>query len=849
MNNGKEYIRVADKMKKSLTSELFGQDKAIEAIVNSIKSNISKNKNTPTATYLFLGSPATGKTYLAELMTKNLEEYKIRKFDMSQYQEQNGGELYGYPKGWSGYSVGQLTGFVHDNPKSIIVLDAFEKADNLIQNHLLPIFEGGQMRDACGWDKMTDQPCNDDPEKIYDESNADFVVDFRETIFIITSSLGEELYSDNKFIKLIEDDYIQAESMILDTLKREEKRNAKTGGMQKAIIPELVSRFSQATIVLFNKLNYVAYEAIGEKSFLEYKNIFSSKFNIDFKVDKHFKNFLKTQILLFAPELDARRIKNKIGETFFTKVTDYLMDLKETEKEITQIKVTLSKKCIDFIDENLIPYIMKDKLVKELFRKNIKLEIDDGFSVKNGILTYKVLDCRLKQVKRIKDFSEDGLVFDIPNVSFDDIAGHAIAKGRLREVITFLKEPKLLKEFNVQPPKGMLLYGPPGTGKTLLAKAFAAEAELPFISITGVELLQLDKIKNVFKKAKDYAPSIIFIDEIDTIGTRGKDNTREVQINKLLAEMDGFSSNLDEHIFVIAATNYKENIDPAIVRPGRIELHIAVDHLDKEAREYFLERMIKNKPTKGSFDMNKLLIHTSGLTGAQLEMVSKEASFYCIRHNMKYMTEKVLIEQINIVKYGEGISHVSDELIFEKIAIREAGQAVISKKLMPQMRIKQITVRPRNNQNSFIVNNYDNTHNNMTVEDIKNRICISLAGRIVQIKKYGLNHGIDMDASFDLQQASKEAYNAIAHYGMDKEVSYVNLHRDSDEIMLGDTKSLGINSTQYNHKKIDDVLERWMIEAEERTIQLVEEHWKEIENLSVQLLEKEIMYDDDLKSH
>jgi ATP-dependent Zn protease len=847
MKHSNEYINVANKMKEALSKELFGQDKAIESIVNSIKSNITENKNTPTATYLFLGSPATGKTYLAELMTKNLDDYKIRKFDMSQYQEQNGGELYGYPKGWSGYSVGQLTGFVHDNPKSIIVLDAFEKADNLIQNHLLPIFEGGQMRDACGWDKMTDQPCNDDPEKIYDDGNADFLVDFRETIFIITSSLGEELYSDNKFIKLIADDYIQAESMILDTLKREEKRNAKTGGMQKAIIPELVSRFSQATIVLFNKLNYVAYESIGEKSFLEYKDIFYSKFNIEFKVDKQFRSFLKTQILLFAPELDARRIKNKIGETFFTKLTDYLMLLPKEDNEIKQVKISLSKKCVDFIDENLIPYIEQDKLVKELFRKNIKLEIDDSFSVKNGVLTYKVQDCRLKQVKRIKDFSEDGLVFDIPNVSFDDIAGHSMAKDRLKEVIMFLKEPKLLMNFNVQPPKGMLLYGPPGTGKTLLAKAFAAEAELPFISITGVELLQLDKIKNVFKKAKDYAPSIIFIDEIDTIGTRGKDNTREVQINKLLAEMDGFSNNPDEHVFVIAATNYKENIDSAIVRPGRIELHIAVDHLDKEARKYFLNRMIANKPTKGSFDMNKLLIHTSGLTGAQLEMVSKEASFYCIRHNMTKLTQKVLIEQINIVKYGEDASHLSDELTFEKTAIREAAQAVISKKLMPHMKIKQITARPRNSQHSFIFHNFDTLQKNMTIEDMKNRICISLTGRVVQMKKYGLIEGMDMEASFDLQQASKDAYKAIAHYGMDKEVSYVNLQNDASDIATSLSQSRE-SHTQYNHRKIDDVLERWMLEAEVKTIKLVDEHWKIIEDLSQELLQKEIMYDNELKS-
>lgn len=842
MNDGQDYIKVANKVKTLLTQELFGQDRAIEAIVNSIKSNILTNKNSPKSTYLFLGSPATGKTYLAELMTKGLDQYKIRKFDMTQYHEQNGGELYGYPKGWSGYSTGQLTGFVHDNPKSIIVLDAFEKADNVIQTNLLSIFEGGEMRDACGWDKMTDQPCNDDPEKIYDEGNANFVVDFRETIFIITSNLGEELYSDNKFIKLIDDDYIQAESMILEALKREEKVNIKTGGMQKAIIPELISRFSQATIVLFNKLNYVAYESIGEKAFLEYEQVFTQKFDVAFKIDKNFKNFLKTQILLFAPELDARRIKNKLGETFFSRVTEYMMDLEEEGKECKEIKVTLSKSSLEFIAENLTPMIEKEKLVKELFRKNIKLEIEDGFSFKNGVITYKVKSCNFKQVKRIKDFSEDGLVFDIPNVSFDDIAGHTKAKSRLLEVINFLKDPKLLKDFDVQPPKGMLLYGPPGTGKTLLAKAFSAEAELPFISITGVELLQLDKIKKVFKKAKEYAPSIIFIDELDTIGMRGKDNTREVQINKFLAEMDGFSNKADEHVFIIAATNYKDNIDPAITRAGRIEIHIPVDNLDKEARKYFINKIIKHKPTSGKFDMDQLLIHTSGLTGAQLELISKEASFYCIRNGLPAITQEILMQQIQTVKYGKTLSEISSSEVFEKAAIREAAHAVISKVLMPHVKIKQIAVAPRDNKNGFISNNHIDVQSNMTIEDIKNRICVSLSGRIAQIKKYGNIAGIDMDASPDLKHAINDAYMAITHYGMDKEVKYINIKDNTVK-----EQSLSSSNTQHSNTKIDEALARWMDESETKTIELVDEHWERIEKLSKELLANEILYEDDLK--
>jgi ATP-dependent metalloprotease FtsH len=844
MNNGQDYIKVANKMREALTKDLFGQDRAIDAIVSSIQSNILKNKNAPKSTYLFLGSPATGKTYLAELMSKTLKDYKIRNFDMTQYHEQNGGELYGYPKGWSGYSTGQMTGFVHDNPKSIIVLDAFEKADNVIQTNLLSIFEGGMMRDACGWDKMTDMPCNDDPEKMYDEGNATFVVDFKQTIFIITSNLGEELYSDNKFIKLIDDDYIQAESMILEALKREEKRNIKTGGTQKAIIPELISRFSQATIVLFNKLNYTAYESIGEKTFLAYQEAFEDNFDLEFVVDDNFMNFLKTQVLVFAPELDARRIKNKLGETFFNKVTEYMMDNKLTMSDYDSIEVSVSDEVKAFIDENLSPFIAEEKLVKELFRKNIKLEIEDSISIEGSVISYQVKACDFKQVKRIRDFSEDGLVFDIPNVSFDDIAGHTHAKERLLEVIKFLKEPKLLKDFDVQPPKGMLLYGPPGTGKTLLAKAFSAEAQLPFISITGVELLQLDKIKKVFAKAKEYAPSIIFIDEIDTIGKRGKDNSREVQINKFLAEMDGFANKEDEHVFIIAATNYRENLDPAIVRAGRIEIHIAVNDLDKEARTYFLDKIIKAKPTSGKFDMSKLLTYTAGLTGAQLELISKEASFYCIRNNMKAITQETLIEQINIIKYGDKHAHVSHEKVFEKTAIREAAHTLISKVLMPHIQIKQISVTPRNGTQGFVENHHDDLQNNMTKEDIKNRICISLAGRMAQMQKYGNLAGMDMEASPDFQHATKDAYNAIAYYGMDDEVGYINIKG----VMNAQKHTEESINVQHNHEKIDDALERWMSEGETETKKLVQKHWKDIEKLAKILLEKEIMYEEEIRN-
>ena len=834
-------ILFARKFKEDLSRELFGQDQAISIVANSMKNNIKDQKG-PKDTYLFLGSPATGKTYLAELMSEYLPKYKIMKFDMTQYHQQNGGELYGYPAGWKGFGVGQLTGFVHRNPKAVIVLDAFEKCDNTIQNNLLSIFEGGKMRDACGWDKVTDEPCNDDPDIIYSDENATYLVDFTQTLFIITTSVGKELYLDYRFKDLVQKDYIQAESMILEAIKRETKRDARSGGIQEAIVPELVSRFSKANIVLFNKLDYDALEKISKKVFLSYQKEFSKQYEIEVIVTNNFDNYLKIQILNFAPELDARRLKDKVSTVFFNRIIQYIQDSERPVSKFKQIKVSLSKESVRYLHERVYPLIEDETLVRELFRKNTTLEVKDSISEKNGVITYKVNSCKFLQVIRIKDFSEDGLVFDIPKVSFNDIAGHHKAKQRLNEVINFFKEPKQLESFDIQPPKGMLLYGPPGTGKTMLAKAFAKEAELPFISVTGLELLRPEKTRQIFAKAKEYAPAIIFIDEIDTLGKRDAGNGKEIPINKLLSEMDGFSAKKGEDIFVIAATNYKDNIDSAIIRPGRVEIHIEINNLDKDAREYFLNQIIEKKPTSGEFDMNKLLMYTAGFTGAQLELLGKEASFYCLRHGLATITQEIVIDQLNKIRYGERQSYLSLEEMFEETAIYEAGRAVISKVLMPHIHIEHVSLTPKDNNEHFISHNYNDVQENMTVKDFKDKICVHLAGRTAQIKQFGTILGVDTGASNDLQQATRDAYAAIAHFGMDKEVGYINING----VMDAQGNSINSKDTKHYHEKIDTALGRWMIEGEKRIIDLVDEHWDSIQNLSKLLFEKEIIYADEL---
>jgi len=833
---GMELIKSAKKIKKTLSSKLLGQEKAIDIISDSIKNNILANTNAPKNTYIFLGPPATGKTYLAELLSEELSGYKLKRFDMTQYtHKDSGGYLYGTARFWGNAKPGSLTTFVRENPKSVIVLDEFEKANNSVQANLLTVFEGGFLDDVCGWCPNGKAWGTEEGKKTLKCKENEIIdrVDFTQTIFIITSNLGKELYSDSKFLHTIKDNYMQAESMILDVLRRELK-DGESNSSAPAIIPELVSRFSQAHIILFDKLNYTTFEKIADKAFRKYKEKFCEQFHVEFIDSNNYTIFLKLQLLQLAPEFDARRINSKIGINFFDKLTDLLADFSEDEvPSFSYIKIKISKSVREFLSSKIDPMIVENQLVNELFRKNMTIELEEHLTLKNDVLTYTVKNCLFKKITKIKDFSSDGLVFDIPDISFNDIAGHDLAKKRLKETIGFLKKPQLLKKFNITSPKGMLLYGPPGTGKTLLAKAFAHEANLPFIATTGTNLLDIGTMNSIFTKAKEYAPSIIFIDEIDAIGSRELTVSSAI-INQFISELDGFSSNDKEGVFVIAATNYKERIDSAILRPGRIELHININSLDKKARKYFLEKIISSKLVEESLDLETLVMYTAGLNGSQLELIGKESAIYCIRNGLEKITQEILIEQINIVKYGQKIYHKDLKEMLEETAIHESGHAILSKALMPNIQIEQITITPRENTLGFVSFNNEENIANLNVEDIKNKLIVLFGGRAAQIKKYGDTQGMDSGAANDLQLAMGYAYTAIAYYGMDKELGYINISKIQES-----------HSNIYE-TKIEDAVERWLKEAKKDANQYVDKHWSKIEKLAELLLDKEVVFEKEL---
>jgi cell division protease FtsH len=824
------FLEIAKILRKKLPLYVYGQEHVIKRIVNSFKNNLIKKRG-PKATFLFMGPSSTGKTYLAEMMGKLLDGYKVKVFDMSQYTRADDGiSLYGSDYKYSNSKPGMLTDFVLKNPKSIIVFDEIEKAHNNIQNAFLSIFNDGKMVDKCGWIIQNGKFIPFDGTKSKEDDDYSYFpqiqeVDFSETILIFTSNIGKDLYNSKYFWDIVKEDYDRAEHMIIESISKEIKYDENNKEVL-AINPPFLSRLISGEILLFKKLQFQHLLKISQNAFKEYLGLIYKNYKL--KVQNMDEFVLSLLILTFAPRVDVRRLKNKIATSFFDIVTDYVIEHDLNTDVQREIIIKFDKEVKNFFKEEIKPLI-KDDILKYMFRKNLTLKIEKDLKFENNVFIYNIKKIYFEKVKNIKDFGEDGIIFEIPEVTFDDIAGHKKVKQKLKEIVNFLKAPKTLAKFNVDLPKGMILYGPPGTGKTMIAKALAHEAELPFLATTGTDLLNLKKIDKIFETAREYAPSIIFIDEIDAIGRRDKHENRDIFINKLLSKLDGFTK--DEGVFVIGATNYLNQIDPAILRPGRLNLKFEIKNLDKEARKYFLEKIINSYDTDGKFDIEKLIIYTTGMSGAELDEVNRNIAIELIRRGEKILTENILIEIINTVKYGEKINYKDVSKTLEMTAIHESGHAVISKILKPDLKIEQITITPRDKSLGFVAyDKEDDFYKNVTLEDIKKDIQILLAGRFAQIKKYKIN-GIDSGAHNDLQKATHLAYLAIVEFGMDEEIGNINLSKFSE----------------YMNDKIMERISAWIKEAEKNVKKLIDDNWDKIEKVADLLIEKETIEERELE--
>ena len=429
-------------------------------------------------------------------------------------------------------------------------------------------------------------------------------------------------------------------------------------------------------------------------------------------------------------------------------------------------------------------------------------------------------------------------------IRFKDVAGEDEAKENLTEIVDYLHDPSRFKSIGAQMPKGVLLVGPPGTGKTMLAKAVAGEASVPFFSISGSEFVEMfvgmgaSKVRDLFRQAKEKAPCIVFIDEIDAIGKKrdgqiGGNDEREQTLNQLLTEMDGFEGN--NGVIILAATNRPESLDPALTRPGRFDRRVPVELPDLKGREDILRVHAKKIKHADDIDYEKIARMASGASGAELANIINEAALRAVRDKRAYATENDLEESIEVVIAGY---QKKNAILTDKekwtVAYHEIGHALVAAKQTNSAPVQKITIIPRTSGAlGYTMQVEEGNHYLMTREELENKIATLTGGRAAEEIVFNTS---STGASNDIEQATKIARSMITRYGMSKDFDMVAMETVQNQYLGGDTSLACSAQTQA---QIDEQVVALVRRQHEKAAQILMENRTTLDELAKFIYNKE----------
>ena len=430
-------------------------------------------------------------------------------------------------------------------------------------------------------------------------------------------------------------------------------------------------------------------------------------------------------------------------------------------------------------------------------------------------------------------------------IKFTDVAGEDEAKENLTEIVEYLHDPDKYKEIGASMPKGILLVGPPGTGKTLLAKAVAGEANVPFFSMSGSEFVEMfvgmgaSKVRDLFRQAKEKAPCIVFIDEIDAIGKKrdgqvGGNDEREQTLNQLLTEMDGFEGN--NGVIILAATNRPESLDPALLRPGRFDRRVPVELPDLKGREEILKVHARKIKVADNVDFNKIARMASGASGAELANIVNESALRAVRDGRKFATQADLEESIEVVIAGY---QKKNAILTDKekriVAYHEIGHALVAAKQTNSAPVQKITIVPRTSGALGYTMQVEEEGNHylMTKEEMENKIATLTGGRAAEEIAFG---SVTTGASNDIEQATKLARGMITRYGMSKDFDMVAMETVTNQYLGGDSS---LTCSMETQTAIDREVVELVKKQHEKAGQILMENRAKLDELSQYLYEKE----------
>ena len=567
---------------------------------------------------------------------------------------------------------------------------------------------------------------------------------------------------------------------------------------------------------------------------------------------------------LVFPQMVAPRVREIDYGTFMTMTEDH---------KIGQVQLESNQIVFSDKDGNLYKTGLMDdpNLVERLHDANVTFasQIVQQLSPFANFLLSWVLPIaifyflgRMLNRRMMKNFGGDGMMFNmgksnakvyVPSetgIKFADVAGEEEAKENLQEIVNYLHDPSKYQKIGAKMPKGVLLVGPPGTGKTMLAKAVAGEAEVPFFSISGSEFVEMfvgmgaSKVRDLFRQAKEKAPCIVFIDEIDAIGTKRSGNVmgndeREQTLNQLLTEMDGFEGT--NGVIILAATNRPESLDPALTRPGRFDRRVPVELPDLQGREAILKVHAKKIKTEANIDYGKIARMASGASGAELANIVNEAALRAIRDGRDAASQADMEESIEVVIAGyQKKNAILTDAEKKVVAYHEVGHALVAALQNHSAPVQKITIIPRTSGAlGYTMQMDEGNHYLYTKEEMENKIATFTGGRAAEEVVFG---SVTTGASNDIEQATKMARAMISRYGMSNNFDMVALETVTNQYLGGDASLACSADTQT---EIDKEVVALVKKQHEKAIALLKANRAKLDEIAQYLYQKETITGDE----
>jgi cell division protease FtsH len=457
----------------------------------------------------------------------------------------------------------------------------------------------------------------------------------------------------------------------------------------------------------------------------------------------------------------------------------------------------------------------------------------------------------------LKDFLEaPAKKAEVPKITFADVAGQENAKREVTELVEYLKNPDKFRKLGAEIPKGILLMGPPGTGKTLLARALAGEAGVPFFSISGSEFIEVfvgvgaSRVRHLFEAAKKNAPSIVFIDELDSVGrTRGTGlggghDEREQTLNQILAEMDGFTGR--EAVLVLSATNRPDVLDPALLRPGRFDRHVTLDLPDRNDRIAILKVHMKNKPIDADVDLEKLAAATPGFSGADLKNLVNEAAILAARKNEKTITSLDFEEARDKVVMGTERTLAIEPDEKHRLAVHEAGHALVAYYLPHADALHKVSIVPHGRALGATEQVPEHERHTLPEEYLYDRLAVMLAARTAEKELLGT---LSSGADDDIHQATIMARAMVSRWGMSEDIGPVDLRESEEHPFLGREIAQPRHYSEHSAEAVDDATRKLLLKAEQRALEVIRAHRPQLDRLIAALEEKETLHKEDIEKY